>query len=217
MVNLAIHNKGQGAASSSSTLKEVKKGLVCFGAGAVANLGNGGWNSLVRDLFQNNAMIRNFYDKGYELPELSYRFAENLANAENKIYSGMYLLDATLLGPIFEELVFRVLLQEYALKKIPEKILKKISPSHVSLIHGKAAKITRVALSALAFSLVHLPSSSASGGKLYGTLFRLIDFFASGLLLGAIQEKTGNPLFNIAAHAGMNAAPSAWLYFTGEY
>ena len=52
MVNLAIHNKGQGAASSSSTLKEVKKGLVCFGAGAVANLGNGGWNSLVRDLFQ---------------------------------------------------------------------------------------------------------------------------------------------------------------------
>lgn len=109
--------------------------------------------------------------------------------------------------PLFHGLLL-TLFQEGLLKKLPEKLLKRSAPSYSHLVDSQSAKIARITLAASFFSL-----SSTMGffwnNRLFSmpyfdTTAHLLTRFAIGLILGTIQEKTENPLYMIATHAGLN-------------
>jgi len=114
-------------------------------------------------------------------------------------YAGMY-------GPICEEFLFRYLLQEQLLKKIPTQILNKNAPQYASAINTKIAKIVRIAFSSAAFALAHTNNPYPMNGAV-----SIVHKFALGLILGAIQESTGNLFYSTAFHMGNNALPAVIL------
>ena len=83
-----------------------------------------------------------------------------------------------------EEIEFRWFVQGILLKKLPEKVIKKISPDLAWVVDSAPAKISRVAATALFFAICHLHVldcekgggiSQFAGGLLYGALYELSD------------------------------------------
>ncbi len=114
-------------------------------------------------------------------------------------YNGIY-------GPVYEEILFRYLLQEQLLKKIPIQILNKNAPQYVSAINTKTAKIARIAFSSAVYALAHMNSPYPANG-----VDSIVHKFALSLILGAIQESTGNLFYSTAFHMGNNALPAVIL------
>ncbi len=102
-------------------------------------------------------------------------------------------------GPVFEELVDRVLLQEVLLKRVPEKILQRVSPQYSHLINHSAAKITRIFLTSVFFALHHYWAHTCSHGDMY-------PYLLAGATLGVLQEVSGHPFYSIVAHMIANAS-----------
>lgn len=102
-------------------------------------------------------------------------------------------------GPVFEELVDRVILQEFLLKRVPEKILQKVSPQYSHLINHSAVKITRIFLSSVFFALHHSWALTCISGDMY-------PYLLAGVTLGILQEVSGHPFYNIIAHLMANAS-----------
>lgn len=103
--------------------------------------------------------------------------------------------------PVCEEILFRGLMQEVLLKKIPKYILSKIAHEKETYLNSTIAKVTRITLSAGAFSAYHLTNSgfmpeSYVSAQIAGT-------FILGIGCGILQENVG--LFGaIGAHAANN-------------
>ena len=100
-------------------------------------------------------------------------------------------------GPIYEEFLLRILLQEMLLKKIPEKILQRVSPARAHLTHQFLTKIARVFTSSVFFALAHAQGYTCGNGDLY-------PYFFGGTILGMLQEVSGHPVYNTIAHMAAN-------------
>lgn len=171
-----------------------EKGLKYVGAGVLIN------TIISRPVFR---AIEANYDYCPTFPKYVYTYVRNLCLLREKIpgLSDIYSTGA-FKGPIVEELLFRVALQEILLKRAPKAILNKVSPSHAKIIDTKVSKIARVLISSLAFSLAHaMPPGS---GLANCSTVRLINTFVMGLIAGSIQEITSSPLLPICLHIGWN-------------
>ena len=110
-----------------------------------------------------------------------------------------YVMSATV--PV-EEFIFRVLIQDVLLKKLPQAILNKISPELADKVNSNGAKIMRVALSSIAFSLFHLINL-----KIYSedvVTLQLANTLGVGLICGFLQEKTGDAWAALGLHLAFN-------------
>lgn len=115
------------------------------------------------------------------------------------------------IGPITEELQYRLVIQELLLKQLPKKILGKISPTHVDLVDSKAAKYARVLISSLMFGMVHYVPPGMIAPEGAGSCIlsnRVINAFGMGLIFGTLQETTGNVAYPMLAHMLHNFIPA---------
>lgn len=78
--------------------------------------------------------------------------------------------------------------------------MNKTAPSYAPIINRQATKIARIIVSSALFAIVHaqLPFPP------YNTTANLAHKFVMGLILGGIQEVSGNPLLSMAFHCGNN-------------
>lgn len=127
-------------------------------------------------------------------------------------------LKMTVVGPALEEVECRLIIQEILLKQLPKKILKTFAPDYVDLVDSKIAKVSRVVISSLLFALPHYVPPlyvgymvpGASGDPTMTCLIgnRVINAFGGGLVLGAIQEITGDIRYSTVAHMLHNFVPA---------
>lgn len=179
-----------------------ERGFKYFGAGAATNI-----ISIKTMLpFMSSGM-----DWCPELPKPLYTYASYVCRVREYLpgLTGTYDTQA-FKCPIVEELMFRVGLQEIILKKIPQAILTRLAPSHVGLVNTKIAKVARVTLATIAFSLAHAMPSEMGWPNC--STARLVNTFVFGLLIGGIQEITESPLAAMLFHSGFNLQSA---YFTG--
>src|SRR5262249_16943381 len=90
------------------------------------------------------------------------------------------VISVGLCAPIIEEMVFRGLIQEVLLKRIPKYVIKKISPGKEIALDSTIAKATRIALTAALFSACHL----ANIGSMPNVSAQLVATFVAGIGLG---------------------------------
>lgn len=109
-----------------------------------------------------------------------------------------------IIGAVLEELEHRVIIQELLLRRIPKRILQQYNSKNAHLVDHKIARIGRIALSSLSFTLPHVQAHGCSDGG-------LIPYFTCGLIFGAFQEVAGHPLYSMVAHIGANALSTGWL------
>jgi len=112
------------------------------------------------------------------------------ANSNDKIWSYFK-------GPLLEEMVDRVLLQELLLKRAPKTILKKYSPNHVHVVDHIAVRIARVFTSSVFFALHHSWAHTCRNGDMY-------PYIMAGMVFGTLQEVSGHPLYSLIAHCATN-------------
>ena len=103
-----------------------------------------------------------------------------------------------------EEFLCRVLLQDVLLKKAPQKLISKIAPNYEYLLDSTSAKITRILISSGVFSWMHLGNGAILGITPSMLNFQLFNTFGMGLVLGALQEKTGNAWASIGLRLAYN-------------
>jgi len=106
--------------------------------------------------------------------------------------------------PFVEEFLFRDLLQEKLLKKIPHAFLHRFFPAKESLANNMLAAAARIASSAALFALVH----AAAPEYPYNSALYLGHKFTIGVCCGIIQEMTENLHLSVAFHAGGNLIPA---------
>jgi hypothetical protein len=121
------------------------------------------------------------------LPTQSITIARNaILSAESKIITyipGAKNFARSEIGtPVWEEIFFRGIIQHCLLKKIPQKIIETISPTHAKMVNSALSRIARVAVVALFFAAIHHDALNCNskdlishliGGLLYGSLVDL--------------------------------------------
>lgn len=116
-------------------------------------------------------------------------------------------------APVGEEILFRGIIQEILMKKAPVALLQKINPQLANWVQSnKYAKIGRVALSTLLFSLAHLGTENCAMSN------RPINVIGLGAVLGLIVEMNGlkqGLKASIFAHAINNLFVYGIHKFTG--
>jgi membrane protease YdiL (CAAX protease family) len=140
------------------------------------------------------------------LPKSIYLYAKNICLLKEYIPLRGNFAFYAIKSPISEELIFRVLIQQGILKKLPEAILNRFASSYTHLIDEKITKAARIALAALAFSLAHAISPEVGWPNC--STFRLVNSFAIGLFLGKLQEETDSPLAPIILHMCIDLLPA---------
>jgi membrane protease YdiL (CAAX protease family) len=183
----------------------LERGLKYFGAGVAYNI----ISSKIMISFMNSGN-----DWCPTFPKTFYTYARNVCLAREYLpgLTGIYNKLA-FKAPIVETLLFQVGLQEIGLRMAPKAILEQFVPSYSGIINSKIAKITRVALTAAAFSLSHATPSEMRWPNCSTT--RLINTFVIGLILGEIEEVTQSPLLSMLLHSGSNIQPAFLLEHTG--
>lgn len=152
-----------------------------------------------------------------DLPEPLYNFSRNVAILESSLPSDRNNIARLLINrPLFFGTLLFGLTQEGLLKQLPEKILKRVSPNHVSFANSKIAKVARVCFVAALYSLstsLNFVPKSIFPDFLRSELNHLTNHithsvlmwkFALGLALGSIQEITGNPFYVMSTLSGIN-------------
>jgi hypothetical protein len=104
-----------------------------------------------------------------------------------------------IVAPVCEEIVFRCLIQNVLLKRIPQYIIKNVSPGKEIALDSSIAKAARIALTAILFSACHrsnfglFPNSYVS--------MQLIATFVMGIGFGVLEETKAGLLGSISAHS----------------
>lgn len=119
--------------------------------------------------------------------------------AQIKIMTGSLIVAN---AAIVEELLFRGLLQDLLLTKLPRMIIKKVAPGKEGVIDSTRAKAARILLTSAAFCAIHLSNKGVLSED-YLKL-QLIAAFVSGIGLGILKETRAGLLGSIAAHAVNN-------------
>jgi hypothetical protein len=135
------------------------------------------------------------------LPKEIYSYSRSLCLSRDYIPGLKEVFDELAFKcPIHEELVFRFGMQYVLLNKLPKMLSNKFSCVADSMV----AKIARVVVTAGAYSLAHahppdMEESNCSTATLVHT-------FATGLILGGVQEATESALSCMFMHSGLNVA-----------
>lgn len=106
---------------------------------------------------------------------------------------------AVLQAAVYEELIFRGLIQDILLKRIPQLIIKKLAPGKEKLLDTKTAQAFRITISATAFSAIHLINLLVFP-KEY-VIPQVVITFVLGIFLGVIKESRLGLAGTIGAHA----------------
>lgn len=144
------------------------------------------------------------------LPKFLQDFSRNASYLEGSLPADKKSFTRVLVNrPLFFGTLLFGLTQEGLLKKLPEKILNKIAPSHASKVNSRTAKIARVALTAAIYSLASTLSFAYSYDEHKPDFYSvskadLIWKFGAGAMYASIQEFTGNPVFSMATLLGSN-------------
>lgn len=108
---------------------------------------------------------------------------------------------AVILAPLVEEIQFRYLLQQVALKELPKSLMDRVLPDHQIDFDSKKAQLLRILVTAGIFAALHMTAIDCSNGG--GGISQLI----GGLFYSALIEN-GFPLMEtIALHSVFNALP----------
>lgn len=114
-------------------------------------------------------------------------------------------------APIYEEVIFRGLIQDVLLTKIPKYIVKKILPGQETALDTKIAKAARITLTAALFSASHLTNAGTFGDSY--VQMQLVSTFVGGIGLGILKESKAGLLGAIGAHMTNNMiaiSPVLW-------
>lgn len=107
--------------------------------------------------------------------------------------------------PLAEEVLFRGVLQDLLLKRLPEKIIKRISPENAGKVESKIYTAVRILLTSAAFSYYHEMNRGTLSDE-YVTLQRVASFLM-GIGFGLLKEQYGLSA-SIGAHMMQNVGPA---------
>lgn len=170
----------------------------------------------LKDYFENQGlqMHKNFNPRkvlNSDCPTRDYnKMIQNMVEGQQSSYSdttmrvigGAYLVLAT---PIYEEILFRGVIQDLTLNKLAKAVVKRLAPQHLDKLDSKIYTAARITLTAGLFSAYHLMNRGLMPDS-YVDL-QLIATFFMGLGFGAIKEVFGLSAA-IGAHATQNLYPS---------
>ena len=108
-------------------------------------------------------------------------------------------------APIFEEVLFRGVIQGGLFRSLPKMILSRVAPEKVELVDSTAVKVARVVITAGLFSAYHLMNRGILPDS-YVTM-QLVAAFLGGLGFGTLKETHGLSAA-IGAHMGSNLLQS---------
>lgn len=114
-------------------------------------------------------------------------------------------------GPIIEELLFRGLIQDVLLTRIPKYVIKKIAPGKETALDTRVAQATRITLAAALFSAAHLTNSDMPDSYVS---MQLVATFVGGIALGILKESKAGLLGAMGCHIGGNMiaiTPDLWI------
>jgi len=116
-----------------------------------------------------------------------------------------------LIIPIAEEILFRGLVQDVLLTRIPKYIVKKTLPGKETVFDAKIAQAVRIILTAALFSAAH----SLNDGTLPDSYVKaqLIATFVGGVGLGVLKESASGLLSAIGGHSANNLASIAYTLY----
>lgn len=120
------------------------------------------------------------------------------ASFKPALINPLVILQITALAPIAEEIVFRFLIQDVILTRIPKCLIKRIMPGQETILDSKIAKVVRIILTASLFSLVHF-GNLGTYPVAYVTVQVFASFF-SGIGYGVLKESKWGLLATIGAH-----------------
>jgi len=114
----------------------------------------------------------------------------------------------TIRGPVLEELIFRLMIQDIFLRRLLGKAIQAISPQNASWVDSRIGKTFRIILSAALFGAFHLIGTEGQ------TVFKFQAFyaFAGGCFLGAIKESRLGLAGSIGCHMSNNILASLDVY-----
>lgn len=104
--------------------------------------------------------------------------------------------------PIFEEIVFRGLIQDLLLKRIPKYIVKWIAPGKEVALDSAIVEAARITLTAAIFSAFHLANSGLMTDS--HVSMQLVATFVLGIGFGALKESKAGLLGSTGAHITNN-------------
>lgn len=147
-----------------------------------------------------------FLNKAYAISECIGYVNISIFNEMRKLSGDFAKVDLLANGifiPIFEEIVFRGLIQDVMLTRIPKYVVSKILPGRETILDSKMAKVARIIIAALLFSTV---------GHAYNCIYvadyvvkmQMVGALIAGLGLGMIKESNAGLLGSIGAHAFNN-------------
>lgn len=206
VANDVIQNKNLYVTEVSKEFKEttVKSlGFVALGVAAFSLIDTTFWANMRRLELDQTAPY---------VPEFLQDFSKNVSFLEGSLPADKRNISRLLINrPLFFGTLLFGLTQEGLLKKLPEKILKKVAPSQASLVNSRLARMTRIALTAFIYSLAS--SLEFSSFRVHPNLYsvskaNLIWKFVEGAMCGSVQELTGNPLYSMATLLGWNLSLS---------
>lgn len=116
------------------------------------------------------------------------------------------IVQVAVLAPIFEEIVFRGIIQSFLLKQIPSYIIKKCAPGKESYLDSSIAKIARITITTGLFVAVHIPNRMLMSENYVNG--QLVTALITGIGFGYLRESKVGLLGAIGAHFAKNFLPA---------
>lgn len=175
--------------------------------GTITNLQNMGLKNFNIDSLLNATCYLEEYTKQYNshFPSMTHLHQTPLSM---KVITGATV---GVIVPFSEEILFRGLMQDVLLMRIPKFIVKKIAPGKETVLDSSVAKAARIALTAAAFSAYHFQNQGLFSDS-YVTM-QLVSTFVMGIGFGLLKESKAGLLGSIGAHMANNfvaIAPTLW-------
>lgn len=134
---------------------------------------------------------------GYPAPELGHELLQTLRDSDSVQATVLLAVAIVVLAPLFEELIFRGLLQSVLLAML-----------------GKSHRWLVVLIAATLFTLTHIGPATFDASQTGGVSpHALPALCVLGVILGYLYERTGSLWPSIVVHAGFNALNASVVYF----
>jgi membrane protease YdiL (CAAX protease family) len=126
----------------------------------------------------------------------------------NAVANFAFFVSAIFVPVVIEEVLFRGIVQDIALKRVPFFVLKKVMPGKETLLQTKIYTVARVVVTSSFFCAYHLLNNGSFSDS-YIQL-QLPGTFAVGIVFGVIKETRlglGISIISHATHNGLATMP----------